>query len=75
MTSNASLSQLLHVSTLCHTHHIPFISADVWGVWSNVFVDFGPQWTVRDPDDRPSLFAIVVGVQRVTISYKIDTAK
>eukprot|EP00959_Pyramimonas_sp_CCMP1952_P246318 5148528-Pyramimonas_sp.AAC.1 len=50
--TETKVSEAIKWDEFCHSHNppIPFIRADVRGVFGSVFCDFGPSFTVTDLD-------------------------
>lgn len=51
-TNNRSLSRLQKLADFCHSQSPPIavVIADTRGLFSNIFIDFGPEFTVNDVD-------------------------
>jgi ubiquitin-activating enzyme E1 len=50
------LDEQLRINAFCHQKGIAFISADSRGVFSNIFCDFGKQFTISDTTGEPPQF-------------------
>jgi hypothetical protein len=50
------------VNEVCRENNIGFISTEVWGIASHIFVDFGSEFTIFDEDGMPTVQNVVTGV-------------
>lgn len=57
-----SLDLQLVYSTFCHENGISFIAADTFGVFGNVFCDFGSQFVVNDTTGEPAEASIIASM-------------
>jgi len=64
LTNNKSLTQLKELGDFCHQHNIVFIVADSYGLFANVFTDFGPSHKIFDTNGEENASAIVTLVAR-----------
>ncbi|CAG9465807.1 unnamed protein product [Pedinophyceae sp. YPF-701] len=48
----------------CHAQGIPFIRADVHGVFARVFCDFGPEFVVADTDGEEPHTGIIASIEK-----------
>ena len=47
------MKESILVNEICHKLSIGFIKADIYGVFANVFCDFGKGFQVLDVDGKP----------------------
>nr|CAH8875316.1 unnamed protein product [Trichobilharzia regenti] len=52
--TQCSIHQATLLNLFCRIHNIKFIYTDVYGVFGNLFCDFGSKFTVSIPDDEPA---------------------
>ena len=64
MLTNASLEESKRIDEICRAASPPiaFIRAEARGVFASVFCDFGPAFTVHDPDGEEPHSGIVASV-------------
>eukprot|EP00240_Pyramimonas_obovata_P000304 CAMPEP_0118925072 /NCGR_PEP_ID=MMETSP1169-20130426/2996_1 /TAXON_ID=36882 /ORGANISM="Pyramimonas obovata, Strain CCMP722" /LENGTH=1012 /DNA_ID=CAMNT_0006866271 /DNA_START=199 /DNA_END=3237 /DNA_ORIENTATION=- len=62
--TETKVSEAIKWNDFCHSHNppIPFIRADVRGVFGSVFCDFGPSFTVTDLDGEEPHKAIIASI-------------
>lgn len=53
--TNTMMKESIQVDEICHKLSIGFIKADTYGVFANVFCDFGKGFKVLDVDGKPAL--------------------
>ncbi|KAJ1974171.1 E1 ubiquitin-activating protein [Dimargaris xerosporica] len=58
------LDKQLAVNKFAHATNRAFIAADIWGLFGHVFCDFGPEFTVHDPNGEEPLSGMVAAVSR-----------
>ena len=58
--TDAPLSKQLQINDITHGSSTHFISADVRGLFGNVFTDFGPKFLCNDPTGEQPLSGMVV---------------
>lgn len=59
---NTSLDLQLHYSSFCHENGICFVAADTFGVFGNVFCDFGNEFIVNDTTGEPAETSIIASI-------------
>ncbi|UZJ54373.1 hypothetical protein CBS101457_003693 [Exobasidium rhododendri] len=62
--TNASLAKQLEINKITHNSETKFISADVRGLFGNVFTDFGPKFVCIDPTGEQPLSGMIVSVEQ-----------
>ncbi|XP_046622814.1 ubiquitin-like modifier-activating enzyme 1 [Neodiprion virginianus] len=62
--TNTSLSEQLRISEITHANKIALIIAETRGLFSQVFCDFGPSFTVVDTNGEPPISAMVASISR-----------
>lgn len=62
--TNASLEEQVRINEITHTHNIGFISADVRGLFGQLFVDFGDKFTVVDQTGEEPHQGIVSDIEK-----------
>ena len=51
--TNTMMKESILLDEMCHKLSIGFIKADIYGVFANVFCDFGKGFQVLDVDGEP----------------------
>ena len=51
--TNTTMKESILLDEICHKLDIGFIKADIYGVFANVFCDFGKGFQVLDVDGEP----------------------
>lgn len=64
--TNAPLSKQIEINNGTHATGTHFISADVRGLFGNVFTDFGPKFLCNDPTGEQPLNGMIVSVGQDT---------
>ncbi|RUS73735.1 hypothetical protein EGW08_018496 [Elysia chlorotica] len=62
--TNSSLDEQLKLGEFCHGNGIKFISASTYGLFGQVFCDFGPNFVVSDVDGEQPLSCIIADVEK-----------
>ena len=57
-----SLELQIQYSSFCHENGICFVAADAFGVFGNVFCDFGHQFVVSDTTGEPAETSIIASI-------------
>jgi len=74
-TERQSFSELESVNKFCHENEIAFISADIRGVFAQIFVDFGSNFTVVDPDGEEPPKLIISSIDKMGIVTVHDESR
>lgn len=61
--TEASLEEQVQINNFTHSNNIKFISSDTRGLFGNVFVDFGQDFTIVDPTGEEPLTGIVTDIE------------
>ncbi|PWN37268.1 ubiquitin-activating enzyme E1 [Meira miltonrushii] len=61
--TDVPLSKQLQINDITHGSSTHFISADVRGLFGNVFTDFGPKFLCNDPTGEQPLSGMVVSIE------------
>jgi ubiquitin-activating enzyme E1 len=75
VVTNTSLNEQIRINQFCHKNGIKFISGDIRGVFSSVFVDFGDNFIVHDINgEPPTTYTIdsITQVNQILIYLKIQ---
>lgn len=64
------LAEAIRIDNFCHKADIPFIKADIRGVFASVFCDFGPAFQVHDVDGEEPHTGIVAGITPGMLQYQ-----
>eukprot|EP01117_Protostelium_nocturnum_P002084 TRINITY_DN12724_c0_g1_i1.p1 TRINITY_DN12724_c0_g1~~TRINITY_DN12724_c0_g1_i1.p1 ORF type:complete len:1011 (+),score=274.61 TRINITY_DN12724_c0_g1_i1:161-3193(+) len=64
LLTNQSLDEQLRINQICRKHGVAFINADVKGVFSSVFCDFGPKFVVSDKDGEQPTSLIIANISQ-----------
>lgn len=62
IVTETTLEESLRINGVTHAHKIPFISADIRGLYSQVFCDFGPEFIVNDVDGEEPASGVVAAI-------------
>ncbi|KAL7267187.1 E1 ubiquitin-activating protein [Rhizina undulata] len=65
----------LRVNSFCHEHGIPFIAADVRGLFGNIFCDFGEEFVVLDPTGENPVSGILAGIDDSGLVTALDETR
>ncbi|KAG2387289.1 hypothetical protein C9374_001621 [Naegleria lovaniensis] len=57
--------KVVQINQICHENSIKFIAGYTCGLFASCFVDFGKEFTVKDPDGEPPSHGIVSGIEIV----------
>lgn len=61
--TNVSLEEQVKINNFTHSNNIKFITTDTRGLFGNVFVDFGQDFTIVDPTGEEPLTGIVSDIE------------
>ena len=56
------LDQQLEISSFCHAHNIAVVVADVFGVFGNIFCDFGEAFVVSDTNGEAAASSMIASI-------------
>lgn len=73
--TEAPLEIQLKVNEFCHKNKIPYISAEVRGLFGNIFCDFGEGFVVVDPNGENPLSGIVAGIDSSGLVTALDETR
>ncbi|KAH0605545.1 uncharacterized protein H6S33_004767 [Morchella sextelata] len=73
--TEAPLETQLKVNEFCHKNKIPYISAEVRGLFGNIFCDFGEGFVVVDPNGENPLSGIVAGIDSSGLVTALDETR
>jgi len=62
--TNSSRDEQLEIGEFCHDNKIAFICADTFGVYGNVFCDFGDQFAVIDTNGEQPMSVMIAAVSK-----------
>lgn len=65
----------LKVNEYCHRNKIPYVSAEVRGLFGNIFCDFGDDFVVIDPTGESSVSGIVAGIDSSGLVTALDETR
>jgi ubiquitin-activating enzyme E1 len=66
-----SLDTMTQINEICHKNKVCFVGADIKGVFSYVFDDFGENFEVTDSNGEPPQSLVVTSVSQVTL-FNLD---
>ena len=69
--TDTSIAQQLEINDYTHSNGIKFIAADVRGLFSSTFCDFGPKFPCIDPNGENPVQGMVVEVEKVHILFPL----
>jgi ubiquitin-activating enzyme E1 len=75
VTTETSLSTQLKVNEYCHKNKIPYVSAEVRGLFGNIFCDFGDGFVVIDSTGESSVSGIVAGIDSSGLVTALDETR
>lgn len=75
VVTETPLDLQLKVNGFCHTNKIPYISAEVRGLFGNIFCDFGEGFIVVDPNGENPLSGIVAGIDSSGLVTALDETR
>lgn len=70
LTDNKSIEEIIRINDLCRQHKVDekgttrLVVADIRGVFGCVFCDFGPSFSVHDPDGEQPLVSLVSSITK-----------
>lgn len=73
--TEASLKTQLAVNEYCHQNNIAFISADVRGLFGNIFCDFGEDFAITDATGENVASGIVAGIDEGGLVTALDETR
>ncbi|KAF8421221.1 hypothetical protein EV426DRAFT_219385 [Tirmania nivea] len=73
--TEASLTTQLVVNEYCHQNKIAFISADVRGLFGNIFCDFGENFAVTDSTGENVASGIIAGIGEDGLVTALDETR
>ncbi|GFR86122.1 ubiquitin-like modifier-activating enzyme 1 [Elysia marginata] len=62
--TNSSLDEQVKLGEFCHANNIKFISASTYGLFGQVFCDFGKNFVVSDVDGEQPLSCIIADIEK-----------
>lgn len=73
--TNTPLSLQLVVSDYCHANHIYLVITDTFGLFGNIFTDFGADFTVGDPTGENVTSGILAGIDSEGLITVLDESR
>ena len=73
--TEASLKTQLAVNEYCHQNNIAFISADVRGLFGNIFCDFGEDFAITDATGENVASGIIAGIDEGGLVTALDETR
>lgn len=73
--TEASLKAQLTVNEYCHKNGIAFISADVRGLFGNIFCDFGDNFTITDATGENATGGIIASIDEEGVVTALDETR
>jgi ubiquitin-activating enzyme E1 len=65
---NTPFEQQLNISNFCHQNRICYVATDVFGVFGNVFCDFGKDFVVNDTTGENAESSIVASITALDLT-------
>jgi len=65
--TESGIQQQTTIAEYCHKSGVSVIIADVWGVFSSVFCDFGPNFVVNDTNGEPASSSMIASITTSTL--------
>lgn len=75
VVTETSLELQLKVNDFCHENRIPYVYAEVRGLFGNIFCDFGEGFVVVDPNGESPLSGIVAGIDTSGLVTALDETR
>lgn len=73
--TNVPLKDQITIGDYCHSKGIYFITADTFGLFGNIFCDFGEKFTVIDATGEQPLSGIVAGIDESGLVTALDETR
>lgn len=73
--TNVPLKDQITIGDYCHSKGIYFITADTFGLFGNIFCDFGAKFTVIDATGEQPLNGIVAGIDESGLVTALDETR
>ena len=73
--TDTTLKDQLKISDYCHENGIFIVITDTFGLFGNIFTDFGKNFTVGDPTGENPLNGIVAGVDQEGLVSALDETR
>lgn len=64
VTETSGVSNLLEIGNWCHDNGVSFILAETKGLFSRIFCDFGPEFSVLDVNGENPVTTLIAGVTK-----------
>ncbi|XP_021964411.1 ubiquitin-like modifier-activating enzyme 1 isoform X1 [Folsomia candida] len=64
VTESSGVSNLLEIGNWCHDNGVSFILAETKGLFSRIFCDFGPDFSVLDVNGENPVTTLIAGVTK-----------
>lgn len=75
VVTETSLENQLKANNFCHENRIPYVYAEVRGLFGNIFCDFGEGFIVVDPNGESPLSGIVAGIDTSGLVTALDETR
>lgn len=75
VVTETPLELQLKINDFCHKNKIPYISAEVRGLFGNIFCDFGEGFVVVDSNGENPLSGIVAGIDSSGLVTALDETR
>lgn len=75
VVTETPLELQLKVNDFCHKTKIPYVYAEVRGLFGNIFCDFGEGFVVVDPNGESPLSGIVAGIDTSGLVTALDETR
>ena len=73
--TDTTIQDQLTISDYCHQNGIFVVITDVYGLFGNIFADFGKNFTVGDPTGENPLNGIVAGIDQEGLVSALDETR
>lgn len=73
--TDTPLKDQLLISDYCHQHGIYVVISDTFGLFGNIFTDFGKNFTCGDPTGEEPLHGIVAGIDQDGLVSALDETR
>ena len=73
--TDTTLRDQLTISEYCHQNGIYIVITDIFGLFGNLFTDFGKNFTVGDPTGENPLNGIVAGIDQEGLVSALDETR
>jgi ubiquitin-activating enzyme E1 len=69
VATECATEELVRLDDICHAHGLCFIAAQTYGLFGQIFCDFGPAFVVNDINGETPISVMVASITEVCASF------